>query len=798
MLRVVASTFSLVMVLVAVFELASAAQGREDRLLLLADAYLSVVCGLGAWAAAIVVQRGQYTWAAWLLIGSLAVKAALTALISPAVYFGVLAPLYLVPIVMSQVLLGSWPAVGVAGGATVMFAVAYWTFPGDPADNTVPLVASACLLLYALVFTLLHVTLTQMREALRKADQMLISAERARADLREREEQFRALGESSATGIVIQQDGHLVYANPHFVEMVHAPRGDVFGLSLWDFFDEEARQALQVQLARRRSLVRGMVAPEQLLFRPLKGQPRWCQVAVAEAEYWGKPAVVANLLDVTELVEAQMQVRRERDFSDNIISTADAIIMVLDAEARVVLINSTGEELTGYSLEELKGRPFWEQFTAAERMEETAQMVQAMRTQRRGEAETTWQNRAGDDLIIAWRWVAESGPDGAITGYVVIGLDVTQQRLLERQATVTERLRSLGEIAGGVAHDLNNMLAGIVGPADLMLMDETDPEKERSLEAIMSAAKRGAETVRRIQRFAQARTELDRQDFDLRQLTEDVIFTLRPRWRDAAQRQGLVINVINEVPERIKVHASSGEMGNVLTNLIVNACEAMPEGGTIRVTGSATEDTVEFCVSDNGIGMSEETQAQIFQPFFSTKGADNSGLGLAVIRGIILRHGGTIEVESELGVGTTFRITLPAARELDDQPAIARDEEKPMDKMKVLIVDDMDDIRDYMSRAMNRLGHEATVASTGEEAIQQLQHNHFDVLVTDYGMEHISGPDLAERARTLQPHIQCVLITGWDVDVSDFHGFVAVLQKPFTRDQIREALARAEAAVAAG
>ena len=796
MLRVVALTFSLVMALVAVFELVSAALSGQYRPALLADACISVICGLGAWTAAIIIQRGQYALAAWLLIGSLAAKAALTALISPPVRFAVLAPLYLVPIVMSQVLLGSWPAFGVAGGAAVMFGIAYWGFPGDPADNTVPLVASACLLLYALVFTLLHVTLTQMRAALRKADQMLVSAERARADLREREEQFRALGESSATGIVIQQDGHLVYGNPHFIEMVQAPRGDVFGLSLWDFFDEAAKEALQVQLARRRALARGTVAPEQLLFRPLKGHPRWCQVAVAEAEFWGKPAVVANLLDVTELVEAQMQVRRERDFSSNIISTADAIIMVLDAEARVVLISSAGEELTGYALEELRGRPFWAQVTAAEHMEETAAMVQAMRTRRRGEAETTWQTRSGDDVIIAWRWVAETRPDGEITGYVVIGLDVTQQRVLERQAMVTERLRSLGEIAGGVAHDLNNMLAGIVGPADLMLMDETDPEKERSLEAIMSAAKRGAETVRRIQRFAQARTELDRQEFDLRQLAEDVIFTLRPRWRDGAQRRGIAISVVNEVPEGIKVHASSGEIGNVLTNLIVNSCEAMPEGGTIRVSGAAGQGTVEFCVADDGTGMSEETQAQIFQPFFSTKGADNSGLGLAVIRGIILRHGGTIDVESELGSGTTFRITLPAAKEPEDQPAAARDEEEHMDKMRVLIVDDMDDIREYMTRAMNRLGHEAVAAATGEDALQKLHDSHFDVLVTDYGMENISGPDLAERARGLQPHIRCILITGWDVDVSDFHGFAAVLQKPFTRDQIREALAKVEATMA--
>jgi PAS domain S-box-containing protein len=797
MLRVVATAFTVFMVGAAVFEMVGAAVEGAARTAGSVGAGVSAVCGLLAWGSALVVQRGRYLPAAWMLVLALAAKAFLTAALSPPGQLALLAPLYVVPIVMCQVLLGSRSAAGVTAGSVLMFVVAYARLPADFPADTVPLVASASLLLYLLIGSVVHVTLSRMTQALRRADHLLATTERARSDLREREEQFRALAESSATGIVIHQDGHLVYGNPHFSGMAHVPHGDVFGLSLWDFFDRAGAEALQAQLVRRRTLATRATAPEQLLFRPLKGPARWCQVAVAEAVFRQKPAIVANVLDVTELVEAQLEVKRERDFSSNVINTADAIIMVLDPEGKVLMISPTGERLTGYAADELRGRPFWEKVTVAERLGEAAAMLEALRAEPRGEAETTWQNRAGDDLIVAWRWVSQYDPEGQLSGVVVIGLDVTQQRVLERQSMVTERLRALGQVAGGVAHDLNNMLAGIMGPADLMLLDEEDPENQHSLNAIMAAARRGAETVKRIQRFAQARTELDRQEFDLRQLVEDVVFALRPRWRDGAQRQGISMKVTNEVPEGLKVLASSGEIGNVLTNLIVNACEAMPTGGLIAITGHASAAEVVFEVTDDGTGMAPETVAQIFQPFFSTKGADNSGLGLAVIRGIILRHGGSIEVSSELGVGTTFTISLPAATESVEQAVASDDRGEPMDRLRILIVDDMADLREYMSRVMQRLGHEALAVVSGEEALRQLQAARFDILVTDYGMEEMAGPDLAERARLIQPHLRMILMTGWDVDLSDFAGFGAVLQKPFTRDQIIEALESLETPAAA-
>jgi PAS domain S-box-containing protein len=757
-----------------------------------ADTAVTLICGFAAWLVWVLVRTERIEQAAVALVTVVAVRLGYAAAITYPSHFALIAPTYVIAIVVCQALLGSRPALWVAAGSLLMTAIACAGVGDEPGAITgVLLVGLICLGLYLAVGLITHFSLGRAAEELAQAQRLLGAHERARQELREREEQFRALADSSATGIVIQQDGHLVYGNPHFADMARCPSADVFGLSLWDFFSPEDAAALSAQLDRRRSKSGKVFASREALFRPLKGPARWCEVAIAEAMYWQKPAIVANLLDVTERVEAQLAVKRERDFSNNIINTADAIIMVVDGSGHIVMLNPAGERITGYTAQELRNAPYWEKVVPPERRGNSEGLFKAIRAGKlRGEVETVWVSRGGDEITIAWRYVSQSSPDGKFAGMVAVGVDVTQQRILERQAMVTERLRALGQIAGGVAHDLNNTLGGIMGPAELMLMDETDEERQKELNAIVAAAKRGAETVRRIQRFSKARTDMDKQVFDLRELADDVIHTLRPRWRDAALRQGITIRVRNEVPAGLQAVASSGEIGNVLTNLIVNACEAMPQGGEIVVDAEPRQGAVEFRVRDTGTGMTEEVMSQIFQPFFSTKGADNSGLGLAVIRGIMLRHGGTITVSSQPGEGTTFTLTLPSAAPTEQEEAPGDTEGEQMGKLKVLVVDDTPDITDFGVAVARRLGHDPAGVYTGEDALQRLQAEHFDVLLTDYGMEGISGDALAKRAQQLHPEIAVVMMTGWDVTKSQFDGFEDVLRKPFTVSDLKELLDR--------
>lgn len=792
-LQIVGASFAALMGLVGVFDGVRGALGAGNVTADWADAGLSIVAGLLALLALWLADRGGEQLGAWLLVTVAAFRVILAAgVVEPSAY-QLLWPLYLLPIVMAQVLISNRAGLFMSFGAFIMFVLTYAGLSGSPElVENLPEIACANLFLYLVIGSMVYIATMRMTTALKQSDKLHSSHERARVELREREEQFHALAENSATGIIIHQDGHLVYGNPHFFSMAKCLGSDCFGLALWDFFDESGITEVQAQLTRRKAFGTDPVPPNQVRFKPLKGPERWCEVAVAEALFWQKPAIIANLLDVTERVEAQEAVRRERDFSNNIINTADAIIMVLNGEGQIVLLNPAGERVSGYSQAEVRGKLYWETVAPPELREANAKLIEDIRSGRAtGEVEGPWQTRAGEEVTIAWRYVGQFDSAGNLTGVVAVGIDVTQQRILERQAIVTERLRSLGQIAGGVAHDLNNMLAGIMGPTDLLMLIEEDPAKERSLKAVMAAATRGAETVRRIQSFSKARTDIDKEVFDLRDMAEDVIFSLRPRWKDAAHRQGIAIRIHDEVPAGLMVHASAAEIGNVLMNLIVNACEAMTTHGEITITAMQKGEQIQFHVSDTGSGMAPETMSQIFQPFFSTKGADNSGLGLAVIHGIILRHGGTITVDSTLGKGTTFTIKLPA----QVPQAAAAAEPLPADslavgKLRILIVDDVPEIADYLAAISQRAGHEATAVYDGEAALERLRDGSFEVLITDYGMEGISGPDLAQRAHGLYPSMKMVLVTGWDVQLEEFPLFCGMLKKPCTREQVQTMLER--------
>ena len=786
LLRGVTLGFIVLMALVFIADLAMAITMHEDRVLYTVDLVLTVLMAGAAIGVQALARRERYDTAAAILIGALATRAIVTVGIIVPEKVQTLAPAYLVVIVLAQVLLSSRAGVLAGLGCVPMFAATYANAGPETLDQ-LPGVISSSLFVYLAVGGFLDLALRSMQRSVHRSNVLLAENERARRELQENEEQFRAITASSPTGIVIQQDGHLVYANPRFAEMAHCLSEDAYGLSLWDFLNPEDVDLLRGRLRGQRRGRAAQILSHQLVLNPIKAEPIWCEVAIVNAVYRDREAVLATILDVSDRVQAQLEVRRERDFTSNIINAADAIITVLDKDGMCIRFNPAGERLLGYAEQEMLGKPFWETLGPPEAREQVLAFLRAIPQGRlRGQLETVWPSKAGEDRHIAWRYVAQTSQAGEVSSIILVGIDVTQQRLLEKQSMATERLRGLGQMAGGVAHDLNNTLAGILGPAELLLETEDSSERSRELRTIVSAASRGAETVRRIQRFSQARTDTDRQVFDLGELVADVVSTLRPRWRDQAQRAGITITINQQVPEDLLLTGSSGEIGNVLTNLVVNACEAMPQGGAITISAQQDGAMTHISVTDTGSGMSPETAANVFEPFFSTKGADNSGLGLAVIRGIVLRHGGNIDVASELGKGTTFRVSLPAATSIEEEgekPRVAVAQTGPL---SFLVVDDTPAIADFAVAALQRLGHEAVAMYGGGEALGCLQQQPYDVLLTDYGMEGLSGVNLAGEAKRLHPQIKTVVMTGWDFMAEEFLEVDASLGKPFTLGQLQE------------
>jgi signal transduction histidine kinase/ActR/RegA family two-component response regulator len=382
-----------------------------------------------------------------------------------------------------------------------------------------------------------------------------------------------------------------------------------------------------------------------------------------------------------------------------------------------------------------------------------------------------------------------------------------QERIREQYAQI-EKLSALGELASGVAHDFNNTLAGILGRAQLLLSSK-DPEKiEAGLQLIIKTAKDGAKTIKRIQDFARQRRDHDFQPVSLDQILLDVREITRPRWKSRAESEGVHINLeIQLGSDDARVLGDESELREVLVNMVFNAVDAMPHGGTITLSTQEAGEEVEIRVADTGAGMSEDVRSRVFDPFFTTKGKAGMGLGLAVSYGIIRRHEGTVEAQSEAGRGSTFRILLPAAKSVakpsasltTDAPALTL---VPHDagRTKILIVDDEDHVRDLLRDILESEGYQVGLASGGREALALIDGASFDAVFTDLGMQGMSGWELAHAIRERNGKIPIAVITGWGEAVGSTERTAAqvdwVVTKPFDTAQIidiaREIARRAE------
>jgi signal transduction histidine kinase/CheY-like chemotaxis protein len=372
---------------------------------------------------------------------------------------------------------------------------------------------------------------------------------------------------------------------------------------------------------------------------------------------------------------------------------------------------------------------------------------------------------------------------------------IAEQKRIREQFSQIEKMSALGELASGVAHDFNNTLAGILGRAQLLL-DTKDPVRiENGLNIIIKTAKDGAKTVKRIQDFARQRRDHDFQPVDVGQLLLDVGEITRPRWKNSAEAANIHISLALKCDYDVVVLGDESELREVLVNLVFNAVDAMPNGGTLTLAAKEIGDSVEISCQDTGTGMTDDTRKRIFDPFFTTKDKAGMGLGLAVSYGIIRRHEGTVEVESHFGAGTTFRICLPAPKYgVKAQPAfdIVPLKRAPLkfSQLRILVVDDEEHVRNLLRDILEKEGCQAIPAKGGRQALALFENESFDGVFTDLGMPDMNGWEFSRAVRERDADIPVAVITGWGEEVGSHERQAArvdwVITKPFDASQIAE------------
>jgi PAS domain S-box-containing protein len=384
------------------------------------------------------------------------------------------------------------------------------------------------------------------------------------------------------------------------------------------------------------------------------------------------------------------------------------------------------------------------------------------------------------------------GRDAGADGMLAIVRDMTAQREIEAQMHQSERLTALGQMAGGIAHDFNNLLQAILGYAQLMARSPGNTDVvRRGLDVIEKAANSGAETVRRIQKFARLRPDEPFVSMDLNQVIRDSLAITRPRWEEKKVKGGVPLQLELELGPVPMVMGRPAELNEVITNLVLNAIDAMPRGGTLRLrTRLGDHRHAIITVSDTGMGMTEEVRKRIFDPFFTTKGEEGTGLGLSVSHSIIERHGGDLRVESRPGEGTTFTISLPIGM-TPSAESTAGGETGGERKGRILLVDNDPQVLSILGEMLKDAGHHVLPVSSGPEALRVFVPSGFDLVITNVGMPEMSGWDVAERLRTGDPHVPVIFITGWGLQEEDQArcrrlGISALLFKPVSPQQLHQ------------
>lgn len=376
-----------------------------------------------------------------------------------------------------------------------------------------------------------------------------------------------------------------------------------------------------------------------------------------------------------------------------------------------------------------------------------------------------------------------------------------------------ERLKALGQMASGIAHDVNNALSPIIGFADLIQMSEKSlgEKSKRHLKHIQTAAEDIAHIVSRLRDFYRTRDfDESLQLLNLNKIIEQVVEMTAPRWKTMPQNVGITIEMQKELGKDLPRTAGiESELREVLTNLVINAVDAMPEGGGITIrtftkkkivagTKSASPSDIILEVSDTGVGMDEETRVRCLEPFFSTKGHRGTGLGLSMVYGVVERHDGNIEIDSALGKGTTMRLIFPI-RELQPAKIVEPLNNSKIKPLHILCIDDEPLQRELVKEMLERDGHKVETAGSGEAGVDTFRRalgrrEPFDIVITDLGMPYVDGREVAKIIKQGSPETPVVLLTGWGEFISDdetaLSDFDDLLTKPPRLGDFREAFRR--------
>lgn len=609
-----------------------------------------------------------------------------------------------------------------------------------------------------------------------------------------------ALDESAIVAITDQR-GIINYVNDKFCEISKYSREELLGqdhrIINSTYHPKEFIRNLWTTIAS------GQVWRGEIKNRAKDGSYYWVDTTIVPfLNSEAKPyQYVAIRSDITERKRGEQQIIEQAALLDQ----AQDAILVRDLEQIILFWNKGAERIYGWTAEEAVGKHVQELLLNEPSTQfDTARQAVIDNGEWRGEIHQT--RRDGARIIVDGRWTLVRDDQGAPTSILVINTDITAKKGMESQFLRAQRMESIGTLAGGIAHDLNNVLSPILMAIDMLQSNATDEASKRWLEVLRTNAERGGDMVRQVLSFARG-VEGERVALQPKHLIKEIVKILRETLPKS-------VEINYHLPADLWIiSADATQIHQVLMNLCVNARDAMPGGGSISIRAENTLVDENYArmhiearagrfviinVSDTGTGMSPEIQSRIFEPFFTTKEmSKGTGLGLSTAMTIVKSHGGFMNVYSEVHQGSQFTIYLPALDAPGMVEAGALQTELPLGNGElILVVDDEESIRVITRGTLETFGYQVLTASDGTEALALYadSKNEIAVVLTDMVMPFMDGPATIRALRRMNPKVRIIGASGFAAGHSaadaSLEGVSVFLNKPYTAEKLLKALAR--------
>ena len=607
--------------------------------------------------------------------------------------------------------------------------------------------------------------------------------------LRESEERFRAVFESSPIGTaMVDTDGRFVQVNRAFKDMLGYPGDDFLNMNFTEItHPDDIPQSLRLV----KQLLEGTRDHGWLEKRYLhrEGHFVWSHTGVSALH--NPEGKVQYLIALTQDITERKRSEEELQFKNIILSTQLETsidgILVVDADKKWASFNKRFLAMWGYPPEsagtmtsELALQVVLDKLVDPEGFLE---QINYLYEHRHEKSHDNIQLRNGCTFE---RYSAPMfGPGEKYYGRVWYYRDITRRKQAEDEMVRLERLRALGEMARGVAHNFNNILVGVLGYAQLIQMRSHDPEITQYATSVVESAMRARDLVHRLNQAVRGEVDGDIKAVHINEVVREAVEASRPRWEDESQAKGITINLVSDLDEVPPIRATQSGLYDILINLLLNAVDSLTEGGSITIRTRSVGERVELTVSDTGIGMEEKMRSRVFEPFFTTKMNVGTGLGLSTVYGTVTRYGGQIDIASSPGKGTTFTLLFPIWMELEDTEGKA--------PQRILIVEDKEVVADVLSNLLSKNSEVDTILD-GTEALKTFAPGRYDVALIDLGLPGTPGDQVARKMKNLDPSIATILITGWELSDEDprLSAFDFRLKKPFNElKKVEDAVAKA-------